>query len=106
MVSAMKSRRQYDLRPAPRPTVAQFVYPDGRRSAAYAVDSPVLEVPEGVLSVEIRQLPLYPQDWPAGDEPGWGNDSDPERLGEAAEARAEVRAEVRGRERFQGRPAR
>lgn len=102
MVSAMKSQRQYDLGLTPRPAVVQFVYADGRMSAPYAIETQLLEVPEDVLSVEIRQLPVYPQDFPAGDEPGWGNDDSPEGLGEAAVARMEVR----GRERFQGPPAR
>lgn len=98
----MKSQRKYDLGVTPRPVVVQFVYADGRMSAPYAVETQLLEVPEGVLSVEIRQLPVYPLDFPAGDEPGWGNDDPPEGLGEAAEARVEVR----GRERFQGHLAR
>ena len=89
--------RTYDLRPAPRPVVARFTYLDGTVSADYAIDSPVLEVPDGVLAVEIRQLPLYPMDYRAGDEPGWGNEGGPaERLGEAAI----TTAEVRGHERF------
>ena len=101
----MKSQRQYDLGLTPRPAVVQFVYADGRMSAPYAIETQLLEVPEGVLSVEIRQLPVYPLDFPAGDEPGWGNEPAEVcgfRLGEPSEARVQVR----GRERFQGRPAR
>ena len=89
--------QNYDLRPAPRPCVVRFTYQDGTVSAEYAIDAPVLEVPDGVLAAEIRQLPIYPLDYPKGDEPGWGNEGGPaERLGEAAVAHAEVG----GHERF------
>ena len=100
MVSAMKSQRQYDLGVTPRPAVVRFVYADGRMSAPYAIETQLLEVPEGVLSVEIRQLPVYPQDFPAGDEPGWGNEPSAAgdfRLG----VPSETRIKVRGREQFQ-----
>jgi hypothetical protein len=93
--------RTYDLGVMPRPVVVQLIRADGTKSALYALASRLVEVPEGVAAVVIRQLPVFPGDYPAGDEPGWGNRSDgePSRLpGEGAEARVEVR----GRERFQG----
>lgn len=95
----MKSRT-YDLGPAPRPPVVQFVYADGRRSAVYALEHQLLEVPEDVLAVEIRHLPVYPADYPQADEPGWGHVDDvaaDARPGEGAAARVRVRS----REHFQ-----
>lgn len=97
-VIAMKTSRTYDLGPVPRPAGVQFTYQDGRKSAVYALADPVLVVPDGVLAAEIRQFPIYPVDWPAADEPGWGNDAGAplDLPGEGAT----TRAEVRGPERF------
>lgn len=94
--------RSYDLGPVPRPAVVQFIRPDGTQSAWYALAGDVIEPPEGVAAVVIRQLPVFPADYPAGDEPGWGNKEGGYNAvivppGEGAE----TRVEVRGRERFQ-----
>lgn len=102
MVSLMPSH--YDLGPSPRPPVVRFTYADGTISADYFVTTPVLEVPDGVLSVEIRQLPVYPQDFPAGDDPRWLH-KDGATMARSGPPVAH--AEVRGAARFQGaRPGR
>lgn len=91
--------RIYDLGPVPRPAVVQLVYADGTQSAWYLLESSTAEPPDGVVGMVIRQLPVYPRDYPAGNDPGWGNKDGAafQPPGEAAGGRAEVR----GRERFQ-----
>ena len=104
MVSAMKSTR-YDLGPTPRPPVVRFTYTDGSVSAPYFLDRSVLEVPDGVASVEIRHLPVYPHDYPAANEPGWGHKDGSGAQDLRPGEEAVTRVEVRGREHFQNRPA-
>ena len=91
--------RIYDLGPMPRPVVAQFIRADGAQSALYALEGPLIEVPDGVSAVVIRQLPVFPQDYPDGDEPGWGNGDAVAGFRLPGEG-SEARVEVRGRERF------
>jgi hypothetical protein len=94
--------KTYVLGPTPNPPVVQFIYPDGSRSAVYALEGPALQVPDGVAvaAVEVRHLPRYPDDFPLADEPGWGHkDGAQAPLGSPGEG-AVTKVEVRGPERF------
>jgi len=88
--------RRYDLGSVPRTAVARFTYADGRVSAEYVVPR-VFETPDGVLGVEIRQLPDYPGDYPGGDVPGWMNIDDPVPVPPGPPARPEIRGPGRFR---------
>lgn len=91
------------LGPTPRPALVRFLRDDGSSSAAYIAEARDFDIPDGVAAVEISQMPLYPRDYPAGDEPGWGNDDD-RRAHVAQDLRPEdgsvTRVEVRGPEHF------
>jgi hypothetical protein len=87
------------LGPAPRVPVARFTLADGTVTAWYVVP-PDFEPPDGAVGVDVRQLPGYPGDWPAAEDPSWLNDEPQPML-----ARAPARPEVRGPDRFRGGPA-
>lgn len=76
------SCRIYDLGPTPRPVLVRFLRDDGSSSAPYIVRGNSVVAPPGTAAMDISQMPVYPDDWPAGDEPGWGND--PGRNGRTA----------------------
>lgn len=93
--------RVYELGQAPRPPVARFTHDDGTVSAFYVIEGSSIEIPDGVVAVEIRQLPVFPQDYPAADEPGWGLKDGSAAPPDAPGDGAAVRVQVRGREHFQ-----
>lgn len=94
----------YDLGLRPRPVLVRFVRDDLSTSAGYIVQGQLLEIPDGVIAVDIMQMPLYPRDYPQGDDPGWGNTGSRGAATGAPSVRpgegTVTRVEVRGRERF------
>jgi hypothetical protein len=101
----MTEYRTYDLGPVPRPALVRFLREDGSSSAPYIVRGHLVAIPPGVAAIDITQMPVYPDDYPAGDEPGWGNDPGRNgRTGVPQDIRpgdgSVTRTEVRGPDRF------
>lgn len=94
----------YDLGPRPRPVLVRFTRDDLSTSADYIVQGQPLEIPDGVIAVEIMQMPFFPRDYPQGDNPGWGNSGSRGAVSGAPSVRpgegTVTRVEVRGPERF------
>jgi hypothetical protein len=65
--------RTYDLGPRPRPVVIRIVREDGSISAPYLFYGEKLATPPEAMAIEIWQMPIYDIDYPAADDPGWGN---------------------------------
>jgi hypothetical protein len=80
--------------------VARFTRDDGTVSAWYVVQ-PGFTPPAGVVAVEVVQVPGFPADYPAAEDPSWLN----EPGGAGFAPRRSVPPEVRRPERFRGGPA-
>lgn len=76
--------------------MVRFTYADGSVSAEYEVGRR-FELPDGVIGVEVRQLPSYPGDYPAGDADGWMNLPDAPPGGTRLPGQPEVRGPARFR---------
>ena len=83
----------YDLGPTPRPVLVRFLSDANVWSAAYVVSGTLIDIPAGVSAIDINQMPLFPQDYPEANEPGWGNTGDPVQIrpGEGTVRRVQVR---------------